>query len=57
MMTKVSPSSEPGRQGWTRAATRHVGIVVLATVLAGVFLLYWHPDLAFDLATKLWSCF
>ena len=31
--------------------------VVLATILGGVFLLYWRPEMAFDVATKLWSCF
>lgn len=28
-----------------------------ATVLGTVFLLYWRSDMAFDVATKLWSCF
>ena len=31
--------------------------VGMATILAGVFLLYWRPEMAFDMATKLWSCF
>jgi L-asparagine transporter-like permease len=38
-------------------AARVAVIVVLTTVLAGVFLLYWQPEMAFDVATKLWSCF
>jgi len=36
---------------------RAAKIVVVMTVLAGVFLLYWRPDMAFDVATRLWSCF
>ncbi len=30
--------------------------VVVAAVLAAVFWLYSRPEMAFDLATKLWSC-
>lgn len=39
------------------ALRKTVACVVCATVLGAVFLLYWRPDMAFDLATRLWSCF
>jgi uncharacterized membrane protein YdfJ with MMPL/SSD domain len=57
MMAKTPLPSTPGRRGWARTVARYGWIVVLTTVLAGVFLLYWQPDMAFDVATKLWSCF
>lgn len=41
----------------TRARWRRIGLTVLAlTTLAAVFCLYWQPDMAFDLATRIWSC-
>jgi hypothetical protein len=30
--------------------------VALLTLLGLVFCLYWRPDMAFDVATRLWSC-
>ena len=42
------------RRPWLRKTLICVGC---ATVLGTVFLLYWRPDMAFDVATKLWSCF
>ena len=30
--------------------------VVLLTILGLVFCLYWRPDMAFDMASRLWSC-
>jgi hypothetical protein len=33
------------------------GLWLAATgVLAATFCLYWRPDMAFDLATRIWSC-
>ncbi len=32
-------------------------IIVALSALLAVFCLYGHPDLAFDLATRIWSCF
>jgi hypothetical protein len=33
-----------------------IAVAVIAT-LSAVFLLYWRPEMVFDAATKLWSCF
>ncbi|WP_255352706.1 hypothetical protein [Aquabacterium sp. NJ1] len=32
-------------------------IVAILSALGAVFCLYWRPELAFDLATRIWSCF
>lgn len=39
------------------ARWQRIGLGIAALlVLAAVFCLYWRPDMAFDLATRLWSC-
>jgi hypothetical protein len=30
--------------------------LAVAAVLSATFCLYWRPDVAFDLATRIWSC-
>ena len=30
--------------------------LAVAAALAATFCLYWRPDVAFDLATRIWSC-
>lgn len=40
-----------------RTRWRQIGLIILAlSTLAAVFGLYWHPNVAFDLATRIWSC-
>lgn len=40
-----------------RLPWRWLGRLVVLAVLAGVFLAYLRPELALDLAGRLWSCF
>jgi len=36
---------------------RRIGLgIACLTILGAVFCLYWRPDMAFDLATRIWSC-
>lgn len=43
---------KPGRPLWQRTAL----VAAAVAALALVFYLYWRPEMAFDLATRLWSC-
>jgi len=40
----------------TRRLRKLLAALAVAAVLAAVFWLYSRPEMAFDLATKLWSC-
>jgi hypothetical protein len=42
---------------FTRRRAQIVGGVVIALVLAGVFMAYMNPHLAVDLANRIWACF
>ena len=38
-------------------SSRWLGALAVAVVLALVFVSYLNPQLAFDLATRVWACF
>lgn len=41
----------------TRPGWRRLGVIIVAlAALAAVFWLYGRPDMAFDLAARIWSC-
>lgn len=54
----LTPTKEAREQTARRAALRH-GLVwtLVAIVLLLVFGAYLQPDMAFQLARQLWSCF
>jgi len=40
-----------------RGPWRQIALTVATlSVLGAVFCLYWRPEVAFDLATRIWSC-
>lgn len=41
---------------WQRYWQRWLATVTILAVLGAVFCLYWRPDMAFDMASRLWSC-